>query len=111
MSLTNKADHDVTVAYSLHDGTAHLTSDFTDGSGGTITIAAGQTSANITVNVVSDSVFESPEAFTVQLDSAIYNQGGANSTALTINTPTATGNIKDNDQQEVTNSGRTAKHL
>ena len=56
VSLTNPADHTVTVAYHLVNGTAVGGSDFTDGSGGTVTILAGQTSANITVNVLNDNV-------------------------------------------------------
>ena len=51
MSLTNPADHNVTVAYHLVNGTAVAGSDFSDAGTGTVTILAGQTSANITVNV------------------------------------------------------------
>ena len=83
VSLTNPADHNVTVAYHLVNGTAVAGSDFSDAGGGTVTILAGQTIANITVNVINDNVFESPEAFTVKLDSATYDLGGAN-TALGI---------------------------
>ena len=101
VSLTNPADHNVTVAYHLVNGTAVAGSDFSDAGGGTVTILAGQTSANITVNVLNDNVFESPEAFTVKLDSATYDQGGANQTALGISTDTGTGNIVDDDQPTV----------
>ena len=101
VSLTNPADHNVTVAYHLVNGTAIAGSDFSDAGGGTVTILAGQTIANITVNVTNDNVFESPEAFTVKLDSATYNQGDANQTALGISTDTGTGNIVDNDQPTV----------
>src|SRR6185312_14066630 len=101
VSLTNTADHDVTVAYHLVNGTAVAGSDFTDGSGGTVTILAGHTSADISVSVLNDSVFESPEAFTAVLDSATYDKGGANQTALSITDTTGTGNIADNDQPTV----------
>ena len=100
VSLTIAADHsNMTVAYHLVNGTAV----------GAATSAmpaaarhqlAGQTSANITVNVLNDNVFELPEAFTVQLDSATYDPGGANN-ALTITDNTAIGNIVDNDQLTV----------
>ena len=81
MSLTNPADHNVTVAYHLVNGTAVAGSDFSDAGTGTVTILAGQTIANITVNVTNDNVFELPEAFTVKLDSATFDLGGANDRA------------------------------
>ena len=56
VSLTNPADHNVTVAYHLVNGTAVAGSDFSDAGGGTVTILAGQTIANITVNVTNDNV-------------------------------------------------------
>ena len=55
--------------------------------------------------MLNDNVSESPEAFTVKLDSATYDPGGAN-TALPISgTGTATGNIADNDTANWSISG------
>ena len=105
VSLTDTADHDVTVAYHLVNGTAVAGSDFADAGSGTVTIAAGQTSANITVNVINDNVVESPEAFSVKLDAATYDQGGANQTALSVTDTTGAGNITDNDTSSITLTG------
>ncbi|MDH6082323.1 Ig-like domain-containing protein, partial [Umezakia ovalisporum] len=56
---------------------------------GTVTFAAGQTSQVITVNVTGDTVIEPNATFTVTLSGA---------TNATISTPTATGNILDDDR-------------
>src|SRR5262245_1892267 len=80
VTLSEPADQNVTAGYHLVNGTAVAGSDFTDGSGGTVTILAGQTTATIAVNVINNNVLESPEAFTVVLDSATYGSGTPNQT-------------------------------
>mgnify|MGYP001794808155 CR=1 FL=1 len=59
---------------------------------GTLTFAAGETSKTITVNVNGDTVFETTEAFTVELS----NAGNA-----TISTATGTGTVVNDDTQPV----------
>ena len=84
VTLSNPAGPDVTIVYHLVDGSAVGGSDFSDAGTGTITIAAGSSSADITVNVLNDNVFESPEAFSVKLDSATYDVGDGQRAALSL---------------------------
>lgn len=69
-------------------------SDFTGPLSGTASIAAGQTSATITVTVAGDSTVESDESFGILLSNA--------SNGLTLATPSATGRILNDDVQTVT---------
>ena len=57
---------DVTVSYVLESGSAGA-DDYTDATGGSIVIAAGQSSATIRVTAVDDELSESAESFTVTL--------------------------------------------
>jgi hypothetical protein len=88
VTLSNAADHDMTVAYGTADGTALAGSDYTATSG-TITFAAGETSHTVTVPVIDDTVFENPEAFTVQL--------GSTTGGVAVSDGSGIGNIIDND--------------
>jgi hypothetical protein len=88
VSLSNPADHTMTVNYATQNGTALAGSDYTATSG-TVTFTAGQTTATVTVPVLNDNVYENPEAFTVVLSNPV---GG-----VTINDGSGTGNIADND--------------
>jgi len=77
----------VTVNYATAGGTATSGADFVAGNG-TVTIAAGQTSATFTVTINGDTTVESNENFTVTL---------SNPTNATIADGTATGTITDDD--------------
>ncbi len=111
VTLSEPADQAVTVVYHLVNGTAVAGNDFTDGSGGSVTILAGDTSATISVTVVDDALDELPEAFSVALDSAIYDNGGANQTALTITAPPASATITDNNATLGLDRGRSAADI
>jgi hypothetical protein len=78
----------VTVNWATAGGTATSGSDFTAGSG-TLSFAANQTSATITVATIDDTIVESTEAMSVTLSGA--------SSGATITTATGTGTILDND--------------
>ncbi|MEQ1639843.1 MAG: peroxidase family protein, partial [Novosphingobium sp.] len=72
-----------TVNWGTTDGTASSASDFAGGTG-SVTIAAGDTSATFTVTVNGDTAIEGDEAFTVSLSAPVN---------ATIATGTATGTI------------------
>lgn len=90
LTLDQASTQDVTVSYSTVDGTAIAGSDFVGITGGSVTFAPGETSKTITVDLLDDTVVESPESFTVRLGTA------TNATVSTIS-HTATGNIADDD--------------
>ncbi len=69
----------VTVSYATANGTATAGSDFTQTSG-TLSFAAGETTKTITIPILSDSVAESAETFTLVLSGA---SAGANITTST----------------------------
>ena len=75
--------------------TAAAANDFVGGTlpGGTVSFAAGQTSATITVNVAGDTVIEGDEGFTVTLSSP---------TGATITQASATGLIQNDEYNVVT---------
>lgn len=79
----------VTVYYETASGTATTGSDFSPAVG-TLTFAAGQTSATLSVGIVDDTVVEPPKTFTVTLSNP---QGGATLGAST----TASVAIVDDD--------------
>ena len=60
----------LTVSYTLSPGTA-VASDYTDASGGSITINVGQSSGTIQVRTVNDPLSEMAEIFTVQLTGVV----------------------------------------
>jgi hypothetical protein len=70
LSLTSPATTATTIGYKTIAGNATSGSDFTGVTSGTATIAAGATSALITVYVIGDTTFEPNETFTVQVTSA-----------------------------------------
>lgn len=78
----------VSASYSSASGTATSGTDFTAASG-TVSFAAGQTSATISVATIDDTAVESTETMSVTLSSPT---GGA-----VLGTATATGTINDND--------------
>ena len=93
VTLSNAASQDVTLNYSTVNGTALAGSDFTGATNQTATIAAGSTSTTIFVNLINNSVLESTESFTLQLNSAQLASG----TVLTINDNSGTGTIADDE--------------
>jgi hypothetical protein len=96
VSLSGPADKPVTVTYSTVNGSATAGTDFVGATNATVVIPAGQTSADIVVDVVDDSVFELAEAFTVEVSSAVYDAGGANA-GFVVSDAVGTGNIADDD--------------
>ncbi|NEP13050.1 MAG: DUF4347 domain-containing protein [Symploca sp. SIO2C1] len=87
VSLDQASTQDVTVDFTTNDGTAVDPDDFTDTSG-TLTIAAGQTTGTITVDIIDDGIDEADETFTVDL---------SNATNATITDAQGLGTITDND--------------
>ena len=83
----------VTVAYATADGTATAGSDYTAVSA-TMTFAAGQTSATLSVDTLDDASPEVSETFTVTL-SEISSEEWPD--GLMLETATATATISDND--------------
>lgn len=83
----------VSASYATASGTATSGSDFTAGSG-TVSFAANQTTATITVATIDDAAIESAETMTVTLS--------APSSGATITTATGTGTINDNDSASPT---------
>jgi hypothetical protein len=69
VSLSTVSGRTVTVRYATLNGTAVSGSDYTSVSG-TISFAAGSTTATVTVPILNDVVTEATEAFSVRLSSA-----------------------------------------
>ncbi len=69
VSLDKTWGEDVTLTWDTSDGTATDGSDYTGQTGQTLTIAAGQQSATITVQTADDSDDETDETFTITLSS------------------------------------------
>jgi len=78
----------VTVTYTL-GGTATRGVDYNDPANGSITVAAGSSTATIAINVIDDAVFEGVETITITLT-------GANA-GFVLGTATATINLNDNE--------------
>lgn len=98
VSLASAAATDITVNYATNDGTATAGSDYT-ATNGTLTLAAGSTTATINVPILGDTVFESDETFTLTLSSPSANVtlGTASATGTIINDDSAFAPIKLND--------------
>ena len=98
VSLSAIADEPTIVTYSTVNGSAVAGADFTGATGLTVTIPAGATTAIITIPVLNDAIFETPEAFTVHLSAARLDTSNE---PLAITDADGTGNIID-DQAEPT---------
>jgi PKD repeat protein len=85
VSATKAVSQAVTVNYSM-SGTASLGSDYNlSGTAGTVTIAAGQSSATVTLSSLRDSVRENKETATMTLQSGTgYKVGKAKSATVNI---------------------------
>lgn len=87
VSLSRSSSSDVSVAYATSDGSASAGSDYTANSG-TLSIAAGNTSGIISVEVLGDTDGEGNETLTVTLSGAI---------GATIADSSAVGTIQNDD--------------
>ena len=92
VSLSAIADEPTIVTYSTVNGSAVAGTDFTGATGLTVTIPAGATTAIITIPVLNDAIFETPEAFTVHLSAASLDTSNE---PLAITDADGTGNIID----------------
>ena len=91
VTLSAASGRDVTVNYATSNGTATAGADYTATSG-SLTIAAGATTATFNVGVLADSIDEANETATLTLS-------GVSSTA-TISDATATLTITDDDNRQ-----------
>ena len=89
VSLRTSQTKDVTVAYTTADGTATAGQDYTAVTNGSLMIAGGATSGEITISITDDDVDDDDETFTVTLSDPVN---------ATIGTGTATVTITDNDE-------------
>jgi hypothetical protein len=105
VTLSNPASSPVAFNVTTGGGTATAGTDYTAVSGQQFTIPAGQTSVQVTVNVVADSVAEANETFDVTLSNPLFN-GAADNTRIALDTDNsdnidnvATATITDDDGQ------------
>lgn len=99
VTLSAPSGQSTTVNYTTVSGTAAAGSDFTATSG-TLTFPAGTTTQNITVPVLSDTVNEADEAFTVVLSAP---------TNATIASGTGTGTITNDDAASTISIGNVSQ--
>ena len=99
VTLAEAVTDPVMVNYATSDGTAVAGQDYTAVSNGSVTIAAGNTTAEFTVPVAGDQIDELDETFTVTISLPV----GANAAAITGGaTAAAAGTILDDDPAVVT---------
>ncbi|WP_197998444.1 tandem-95 repeat protein, partial [Gimesia aquarii] len=103
VSLSRATDQNVTVLASTSTGSAGA-GDFTAISNQLVTIAAGQTSATVTVNVTNDSTIEGTETFNIVLSDPKFN-GATNLSRVDIADGTGVGTIIDNDFVKIIDNG------
>jgi predicted secreted protein len=94
VSLTNPSAFDLSVDITTADGSAVAPGDYTAASGDTVSLPAGVDNASATISVVGDTTFESDETLTVTLGNLVGTG--------TIDAPTATGTITNDDKQAST---------
>jgi hypothetical protein len=99
VSLSEQANGDVNVDYATSDGSATAGGDYT-AVGGTLTIPAASTSADITVTVSGDTDFEPNETLTLTLSNVSANAA--------LGAATATGTIINDDPGGLNDTGITA---
>ena len=88
VSLRTSQTKDVMVAYATADGTATAGEDYVAVSNGSLMIAGGATSGEITISITEDDADDDDETFTVTLSDPVN---------ATIGNATATVTITDND--------------
>ncbi len=99
VTMTNPVDRPVTVTINTANGTATAGTDYTALTNQTVTIPAGQTTGQVTVNVTADSTIEPNETFTATLSNPLFG-GVADTARVTLGAnATATGTINDDDGQ------------
>jgi hypothetical protein len=99
VSLSEVANSDVNVDYATSDITATAGSDYTAASG-TLTIPAASTSAEISISVSGDTVYEPAESFNVTLTHVSAN--------ATLGTASAIGTITNDDPGDILGDGEAA---
>ena len=82
--LSQVSSHDVLVTFTVAGGTATSGVDYTAPANLTVTIPAGQSSANIVLGVIGDTLDENDEAVNVTLTGATNAQFAAGAVAATI---------------------------
>lgn len=92
VTLTGKVSSDVVLAWSTSAGTATSGDDFTAVTAGSLTIAAGATSASVSVSTADDALAEGDETFTVTITGSTLPSG------VTVGVSEATGTILDNEE-------------
>jgi hypothetical protein len=92
VTLSSASDEEVTVDYTIAEGEAKATEDYI-GTAGKLTFAKGETSKDITINIVGDTKKELDETFSIVLQNP-------SSTAV-LGTATAIGKITDDDQRPI----------
>jgi len=110
ISLSAASSNPVSVTYTTANGTALVGSDFTAVSS-TVTIPAGQTSVQVTINVIGDTNVEPDETFLVNLTAPIgATLGDGRGVGTIVNDDTANlPTLKINDVSKAEgNSGNTA---
>ena len=96
IAFANATDVPLSLDWALQPGTASNPDDYSHLSGaasGTLQIAAGDSAAQISVQVASDDLIEGNETFTLQLSSS--------DPLLVVSTPSVTGTIVDDDLPEL----------
>ena len=103
VTLAKAVTEAVTINYATSDGTAIAGQDYTAVSNGSVTIAAGATSAEFTVTVTGDQTDEPNETFNVTI-----SMPGSLAAIIGGDTATVTGTIIDDDPVSVTIAANTA---
>jgi hypothetical protein len=99
ITLSAAASRDVTVLVSTNAGTAEAGADFTPRTNFLVTIPAGQTTANVVIEVVADDDIETNEEFGVTITDAEID--GAADPSVTIAQANATGTITNDDAESL----------
>ena len=79
---------DLEVEWSVFDDRSQLATDDFDPPNGTITMSDGQTSAQLVIFLFADTVPETPEQFTVELNSVVSGGGRINEEGIRVKTIT-----------------------
>ncbi len=111
MTFTVTRTGDLTSTSSVNWALAHGTTtaaDFTGATNGTVTFAAGASTATITLNVVGDTAFEPSETFTIGLSNATGATITDNSGAGTITNDDAVPTLAIGDATVLEGNGGTA---
>ena len=97
ITLSQPATENVQVTFNTMDGTATGGADYVAIGIANVTFLPGQISQDVQVTVLDDAILENLENFTLELSSAVFDPGGAN-TPLVITDDSGLGNIQDNER-------------